>query len=173
MKTDMRTKFSCLAGPCSGSVSRHISAPASGATRRHPNRHPATQQPAQTPPSPAPPPRPAAGPGPERSQPSAGRRPTGHRPVFRVGVNEVNLIFTVTDKHGHYVPNLKQSDFALLDDQKAPAKSPRSASRSICRFVSASSSTPAPPSVPASSSNSSRQSSSSFRFSRPEAIAPL
>ena len=37
-------------------------------------------------------------------------------------VNEVNLIFTVTDKHGHYIPNLKQSDFALLDDQKAPAR---------------------------------------------------
>jgi VWFA-related protein len=43
-------------------------------------------------------------------------------PVIRVGVNEVNLIFTVTDKHGHYIPNLRQSDFALLDDQKAPAR---------------------------------------------------
>jgi len=43
-------------------------------------------------------------------------------PVVRLGVNEVNLIFTVTDKHGHYIPNLQQSDFALLDDQKAPAK---------------------------------------------------
>jgi len=39
-----------------------------------------------------------------------------------VGVNEVDLIFTVTDRHGHYVPNLKQSDFALLDDQRAPAR---------------------------------------------------
>jgi Ca-activated chloride channel family protein len=43
-------------------------------------------------------------------------------PVVRLGVNEVNLIFTVTDKHGHYIPNLQQSDFALLDDQKAPAR---------------------------------------------------
>jgi Ca-activated chloride channel family protein len=43
-------------------------------------------------------------------------------PIIHVGVNEVNLIFTVTDKHGHYIPNLKQSDFALLDDQRAPAK---------------------------------------------------
>jgi VWFA-related protein len=42
--------------------------------------------------------------------------------VIHLGVNEVNLIFTVTDKHGHYIPNLQQSDFALLDDQKAPAK---------------------------------------------------
>jgi len=37
-------------------------------------------------------------------------------------VNEVNLIFTVTDKHGEYKPNLRQSDFALLDDNKAPAR---------------------------------------------------
>jgi Ca-activated chloride channel family protein len=43
-------------------------------------------------------------------------------PVVHLGVNEVSLIFTVTDKHGHYIPNLQQSDFALLDDQKAPEK---------------------------------------------------
>jgi VWFA-related protein len=43
-------------------------------------------------------------------------------PTIRLGVNEVNLIFTVTDKHGHYIPDLKQSDFALLDDRKAPYK---------------------------------------------------
>jgi Ca-activated chloride channel homolog len=42
--------------------------------------------------------------------------------VLHLGVNEVSLIFTVTDKHGRYIPNLQQSDFALLDDQKAPAK---------------------------------------------------
>ena len=36
-------------------------------------------------------------------------------------MNEVNLIFTVTDRHGHYIPDLQQSDFALLDDRKAPA----------------------------------------------------
>ena len=43
-------------------------------------------------------------------------------PTIKLGVNEVNLIFTVTDKHGHYIPNLNQSDFALLDNQRAPAK---------------------------------------------------
>ncbi len=43
-------------------------------------------------------------------------------PVIHVGVNEVNLIFTVTDKHGHYIPNLQQSDFSLQDDGHAPAK---------------------------------------------------
>ena len=43
-------------------------------------------------------------------------------PTYHVGVNEVSLIFTVTDRHGHYIPNLNQSDFALLDDQRAPER---------------------------------------------------
>src|ERR1035437_4787819 len=43
-------------------------------------------------------------------------------PIIKLGVNEVNLIFTVADKHGRYIPNLQQSDFALLDDRKAPSK---------------------------------------------------
>ena len=43
-------------------------------------------------------------------------------PVVKINANEVSLIFTVTDRHGHYIPNLQQSDFALLDDQKAPAR---------------------------------------------------
>jgi Ca-activated chloride channel homolog len=61
------------------------------------------------------------------SQPSAAQQapadqPDDTGPTIRLGVNEVNLIFTVTDKHGRYIPNLKQSDFALLDDQKAPER---------------------------------------------------
>ena len=42
--------------------------------------------------------------------------------IIKLGVNEVSLIFTVTDSHGRYIPNLTQNDFALLDDQKAPAR---------------------------------------------------
>ncbi|MGP8251866.1 MAG: VWA domain-containing protein [Terracidiphilus sp.] len=41
---------------------------------------------------------------------------------FKIIVNEVPLIFTVTDGRGHYIPNLQQSDFALLDNQRAPEK---------------------------------------------------
>ena len=33
-------------------------------------------------------------------------------------VNEVNVVFTVTDKHGRYVKNLAKSDFSILDDSK-------------------------------------------------------
>src|SRR5690242_11381761 len=33
-------------------------------------------------------------------------------------VNEVNVVFTVTDKHNHYVKNLSQNDFRVIDDEK-------------------------------------------------------
>lgn len=33
-------------------------------------------------------------------------------------VNEVNLIFTATDKHGHFVRDLKQQDVKVVDDHK-------------------------------------------------------
>jgi VWFA-related protein len=42
--------------------------------------------------------------------------------TFKTNVNEVNLTFTVTDHHGHFINNLQQQDFALLDDQRAPAQ---------------------------------------------------
>jgi Ca-activated chloride channel family protein len=34
-------------------------------------------------------------------------------------VNEVNVVFTVTDRHGRYVKNLAKADFSVLDDSKA------------------------------------------------------
>jgi Ca-activated chloride channel homolog len=33
-------------------------------------------------------------------------------------VNEVNVVFTVTDKHGRYVKDLKKEDFKIIDDSK-------------------------------------------------------
>ena len=33
-------------------------------------------------------------------------------------VNEVNVVFTVTDKHGHYVRDLKKDDFKVMDDNR-------------------------------------------------------
>ncbi len=81
------------------------------------------QQPA--PGAPAPPnnlPAQAAPANPPQAPPAGGAPSDAGSTVFRVGVNEVSLIFTVTDKHGHYIPNLNQNDFALLDDQKAPER---------------------------------------------------
>jgi len=40
-------------------------------------------------------------------------------------VNEVNVVFTVTDKHGRYVKNLARADFSVIDDSK-PADQIRS-----------------------------------------------
>jgi VWFA-related protein len=79
---------------------------------------PASAQPA-LPPTPASTPQ-AAPPGPPQAGQGTGADVGAS--LFRTTVNEVSLIFTVNDKHGHYIPNLNQSDFALLDDQKAPAK---------------------------------------------------
>jgi VWFA-related protein len=39
-------------------------------------------------------------------------------PRIRVGINEVNVVFTVTDKHGKRVTDLKQADFQVVDDSK-------------------------------------------------------
>jgi len=38
--------------------------------------------------------------------------------TIRKTVNEVNVVFTVTDKHGHYVRDLKKDDFKVLDDSR-------------------------------------------------------
>ncbi len=48
--------------------------------------------------------------------------------VIRKRVDEVNVVFTVTDKRGHFVKDLTQNDFQVLDDSK-PAESIRSFSR--------------------------------------------
>ncbi len=77
--------------------------------------------------TPAPPPQaaaPAANPAtpPAASGGTANSSSDTNGGTFKIQVNEVPLIFTVTDRHGHYIPNLNQSDFALLDNQRAPAK---------------------------------------------------
>ena len=40
--------------------------------------------------------------------------------TIRVEPNEVNVVFTVTDKHGHRVTDLKKGDFTVVDDNKSP-----------------------------------------------------
>jgi hypothetical protein len=83
----------------------------------------AAQQPA-TPPAQTPATTPANGTQPGEAPAASPQTGSSDDSSFKIvtSVNEVNLIFTVTDKHGNFIPNLKQSDFALLDDQKAPAR---------------------------------------------------
>src|SRR5581483_7450984 len=45
-----------------------------------------------------------------------------HFPTIRTGTNEVNVVFTVTDKRGHRVTDLKKNDFTIVDDNKPPAE---------------------------------------------------
>jgi VWFA-related protein len=64
----------------------------------------------------------------EQSHNAAAKSPSSSAPaepdesVFTVrkAVNEVHLVFTVTDKHGHYIKDLKENDFKILDDRKPP-----------------------------------------------------
>jgi len=46
-------------------------------------------------------------------------------PTIKRVVNEVNVVFTVTDKHGRYIKDLKQNNFRVVDDNK-PASQIRS-----------------------------------------------
>ena len=52
----------------------------------------------------------------------SGQQPDDKQYTIKANVNEVDLVFTVTDKHGRFIKDLQQRDFALLDDQKAPAQ---------------------------------------------------
>jgi Ca-activated chloride channel family protein len=65
-------------------------------------------------------------PAPNASQPQPapanGQQPQDQQYTITTSANEVNLVFTVTDKHGRFIKDLKLNDFALLDDQKAPAQ---------------------------------------------------
>jgi len=69
-----------------------------------------------------PPPAPSSG-----DQKSAEQKPSDQEadnpdiPRITVGTNEVNVVFTVTDKHGKRVTDLKQSDFRFVDDSKPAA----------------------------------------------------
>src|SRR5579864_5399278 len=40
--------------------------------------------------------------------------------TIKTRVNEVNVLFIATDKHGKFVRNLNQKDFSILDDHKPP-----------------------------------------------------
>jgi len=63
------------------------------------------------------------------AQPPAGQTPAppdnGTKPdsddtlgTIRTIVNEVRVVFTVTDRHGRYIKDLKQNEFRVIDDQK-------------------------------------------------------
>src|ERR1700687_4865164 len=123
--------FPLLAGSLIGQTASPASAPAAqnppGQTSPSPGDQ--TQAPA-VPASPTP--TPAASSASTSSAPAAptaaGQSPQAHNPaksdtdesvatIIHV-VNEVRVVFTVTDRHGHYIKDLKRTDFRVIDDQK-------------------------------------------------------
>src|SRR5215472_15976240 len=80
-----------------------------------PNASAAPQQPASAPVSPA---KPAANQGGADPAASADEPLT----TIKIEPNEVNVVFTVTDKRGRRVTDLKQNDVQVMDDNKPPAE---------------------------------------------------
>jgi len=107
-----------LAGVCQTVVSQSATAPAEGAPAS------AAQSTSQSPAQPSslssrlPPSQPSAA----TQNPNDSGTDTGDVPRIKVGINEVNVVFTVTDKHGKRVTDLKQEDFRFVDDNKPAAE---------------------------------------------------
>ncbi len=59
----------------------------------------------------------AAGQAPQAENPAKPDSDESVATIIHV-VNEVRVVFTVTDRHGHYIKDLKRTDFRVIDDQK-------------------------------------------------------
>src|SRR5271163_3729107 len=101
-----------VAGTCEFGVTQTATAPAPPSTSSEPSQPSTTQS--------SPPVAAQAGtqnPAEQKSSEDKGAD-NGEIPRIRVGTNEVNVVFTVTDKHGKRVTDLKQGDFHFVDDNK-------------------------------------------------------
>lgn len=70
-----------------------------------------------------PPPQPPTGQTPAANAVNPPAKPADDLPsagTIRLPSNEVNVIFTVTDKHGKFIKDLKASDFKILDNRLPP-----------------------------------------------------
>ena len=94
--------FQMLAGALIGQNNAPASSPGTQ------NSSPAAPPAVSTPPSQAP--------APAQSPPKSDTDESF--PTIVHEVNEVRVVFTVTDRHGRYVKDLKSSDFRVIDDQK-------------------------------------------------------
>jgi Ca-activated chloride channel homolog len=63
---------------------------------------------------------PTSSPATNQAQQSTANTPDEPVTTIVVRPNEVNVVFTVTDKHGKRITDLKQNDFKVVDDNKAP-----------------------------------------------------
>ena len=86
----------------------------------------ATAQSAQDTSAPKPAQATASAPQPAQQSADSEQKPSGASdtgqdvPTLHTGTNEVNVVFTVTDKRGRRITDLKQNDFRVVDDNKPP-----------------------------------------------------
>jgi VWFA-related protein len=114
-----------LAGSLIGQASAPAQNPPAKTSPSPDDKTQAPAAPASSTPTPAPPASTTAAPA---APTAAGQAPRAETPaksdtdesvatIIHV-VNEVRVVFTVTDRHGHYIKDLKRTDFRVVDDQK-------------------------------------------------------
>ncbi len=106
--------FYVLAGSLMGQTAPPASAPAAGQSTAGKAQAPAASTPTSSPSTPAAP----AGQAPTETQGQAASDSDDSVATIVHVVNEVRVVFTVTDRHGRYIKDLKRSDFKVIDDQK-------------------------------------------------------
>jgi VWFA-related protein len=91
-------------------------------THSQDNSVPVSNAPAAQQPAPPATTTPASGTPADQGQKPTDSSPSADEPVTTIVVhpNEVNVVFTVTDKHGKRITDLKQGDFKVVDDNKPP-----------------------------------------------------
>jgi Ca-activated chloride channel family protein len=120
--------FCVLAGSLAGQTTPSASTPTAAENPPTSTSTPPAQAPAGTPAPAATSSTPATSSAPSSPTPTAGQTPTPSDTanksdaeavdVFKKTVNEVRVVFTVTDRHGRYIKDLKRDDFRVIDDQK-------------------------------------------------------
>jgi len=101
--------------PSSGLVLLLLAGSAAAQSAAPTTATPTSSAPTSTAPGPA-----AAAPAQQQAQPNS--PPADDEAVTRIvtRTNEVNVVFTVTDKHGRRITDMKQGDFRVVDDNKPP-----------------------------------------------------
>jgi Ca-activated chloride channel family protein len=113
------TLTGCLLGQTAPSASAPAASPNSSAANtpvKNATADAKTQAPSAPPVSPAPAPAAPAVTGQTPGSPDHSDTDGGFK-VQKI-VNEVRVVFTVTDRHGRYIKDLKENDFRVVDDQR-------------------------------------------------------
>jgi Ca-activated chloride channel family protein len=111
--------FHVLAGSLIGQTAPPASTPTAAQNAAGETQSPAAAA-APTSSTPASAPSTSAAPAGQAPQPKSPAKSDSDEPVATIVhvVNEVRVVFTVTDRHGRYIKDLKSNDFRVIDDNK-------------------------------------------------------